>query len=764
MVSTLGRNNITIYMPIPVDTPNNDPENIGNRTYRFANVSTVRIENITIFFISLNFIGKNSIFEAEHVNFHGYLGFMSPLVSVINVTNSQAVIKDCIFQHNMFIRIQSNAVLRVSNCAFISYSHALYSAVFIDNSTLIITGSVTFINNTVGNDQYYSCGGAISSNPGDLTCEQAARSILSITEAYVYFKSNTASSCGGAFYLRCTVMTAFDNASMTLINNAIKSNYNNYGAGGGAIYLIRSHIIVKNSVIQFLNNSAKGAAHGGAIYQTQSNINISEYGAISFVSNAASSLGGAIYDRDRNVISVSKYSRLLFYNNSASQGGAIYLQLSGIIHVGSNSHVEFSHNTAMKFGGAIYAYDQTCLFIFESSSSTVMFRENFAKEGVGMHVYGASIISKECIQQFLCGKNIVSYIPSLNSSLSPVSSNPKRVCPCDMNAKPQCANISSIFVNWHKVYRGELFNISVVVVGYDFGVTIGTVNAGLVPSQGRSKSSLHPDQYRQFLGGSRHIQCSNVSYSLHSNNSGESLHEALFLHTSSVDTIYFYSTEKIKQMLKYYKDSKHRCIDISLLTTPVLINITLLAGCPPGFTLTLIDQLYGCNCFPVLQYNHFKCFIISNAGYLKWNSTVWVNATFNMHNSSESDGILFAHYCPLDYCKSGEKVINLGKDPNAQCANNHAGVLCGGCQTNYSLAIGSSRCIMCSSDSHLALFIFFLAAGLLLVIFILVLNLTVTKGLINGLVLYANILWTLKDVLFPFKQTLTMNIFQTFIA
>ncbi len=456
---------------------------------------------------------------------------------------------------------------------------------------------------------------------------------------------------------------------------------------------------------------------------------------------------------------------MLFYNNSASQGGALYIQLLGIIQIGSNSHVEFRRNTAKKFGGAIYAYDQTCLLRHQESSSAVLFRENIAKEGVGMHVYGASIKSSECYDN--C-QSIVSYIPSLNSSLSPVSSNPKRVCLCDLNGKPQCANISSMFVNWPRVYRGELFNISAAVVGYDFGITVGTVDAGFVPSQKQSISALHPDQYRQFLeSSSGRIQCSNISYSLYSSKTGESLYEALSLHTSSVDVTFSFSKEKVKQMIQRYESIYHHvCIDIDLLTAPVLVNISLLAGCPPGFTLILVDQFYGCNCYPILQNNHFKCFIVNNAGYLKWNSTVWVNATFDKYknNINESDGILLAHYCPLYYCKSNEKIINLERDPNAQCANNHAGILCGGCETNYSLAIGSSRCITCSNDSHLLLFIFFLAAGCLLVIFILTLNLTVTEGHINGLILYANTIWTFKDVLFPFKQTITVSVFQTFIA
>ena len=225
-----------------------------------------------------------------------------------------------------------------------------------------------------------------------------------------------------------------------------------------------------------------------------------------------------------------------------------------------------------------------------------------------MHVYGASIKSWRC----QCGEHIVHYIPSLNSSLSPVSSNPKRVCLCDFNGKPQCANMSSMFVNWFRVYRGELFNISAVVVGYDFGVIVGTVNAGLVPSQKQSKSALHPDQYRQFIRSRGCLQCSNISYTLYSSNTGESLHEALSLHTSSVDVAYSFGKRKVKGMIQQYEDSHHRCINIDLLTAPVLVNITLLAGCPPGFTLILVNQLYGCNCYPVLQNNHFECFIIDN--------------------------------------------------------------------------------------------------------------------------------------------------------
>ena len=762
------RKDVTIYMPITMHIPNEPGNDTGNCTYQFINVSSMRIENVTIFFISLNFTGKDCQLEVEHVNFLGYLGSMSPMVSVIYITYSQAMLNDCTFQQNCFIRIHTNTVLQVSDCTFSSYNHALYSAISVSNSSLKLTGNVTFINNTLGNDliQYrLVCGGAISVNSGFSYFDEVPNSVFIITKAHVNFKNNTAINCGGAIHLRSTQIIIFNNVSMIFTSNTIKSYYNN-GAGGGAMYLEQSQLLAENSVLQFFYNSAKGAAYGGAIYQTRSDINISEYSVVSFIGNTAtSSLGGALYCQDRVSLYIDMCSNLLFYNNSAGQGGAMYVQLFGSIKIGSDSQVEFSSNTAMKFGGAIYVDDQTCLFTFNNSSSTVQFKNNLAKGGVGMNIYGASVKSMACMMRSLCGKNIFRYVPSLNSSLSSVSSNPKRVCLCDSNGKPQCANISSILVNRGKVYRGELFNISVVVVGYDFGVTIGTVNADFVPShdQGHSKPSLHPSQYRQLIGSSEHVQCSNVSYNVYSlNNIQEMLQKTLCLHTSNIDVAYFLSKQTIERMINIYEYFKHTCTDITLLTTPVLINITLLSGCPPGFTLTQKDdRLYGCDCFPVLQNYNFKCSIINNAGYFKWKSTMWVNATYN---KSESQGILLGHYCPLYYCKSGEKNISLGRNPNAQCANNHAGVLCGGCETNYSLAIGSSRCVKCSNDSHLLLFLFFPIAGFMLVIFILVLNVTVTQGLVNGLLLYANILWTYKDLLFPFKQDMKLYALQAFIA
>ena len=186
------------------------------------------------------------------------------------------------------------------------------------------------------------------------------------------------------------------------------------------------------------------------------------------------------------------------------------------------------------------------------------------------------------------------------------------------------------------------------------------------------------------------------------------------------------------------------CIRDSLYTTP-LLNITLLP-CPPGFTL--LGDPPGCDCYPVLTNNAVNCQMISGKGYLSWNGPLWLNIEFNT-TFFTAYKIYLAQYCPFDYCKASEISVNLQADADAQCSFNHAGRLCGGCKENYSLAIGSSHCIHCPNNNNLALLIFFAAAGFLLVFFISALNLTVTQGMINGLIFYANIVWTYQSILLP---------------
>ena len=103
-----------------------------------------------------------------------------------------------------------------------------------------------------------------------------------------------------------------------------------------------------------------------------------------------------------------------------------------------------------------------------------------------------------------------------NTTFSPVTSSVLRACICDENGQPQCANESKIFAIGRAVYPGEIFSVSAVTVGAEFGTTVGEVYTKLLPgsSNASSSASLGDSQQRiQRITSNDH--CIPLHYSLH---------------------------------------------------------------------------------------------------------------------------------------------------------------------------------------------------------------------------------------------------------
>ena len=95
--------------------------------------------------------------------------------------------------------------------------------------------------------------------------------------------------------------------------------------------------------------------------------------------------------------------------------------------------------------------------------------------------------------------------------------------------------------------------------------------------------------------------------------------------------------------------------------------------------------------------------------------------------------------CPLDYCLATSDNISL-ENPDERCANNRSGVICGSCQKNYSIGLGGSKCLQCAYNYPLIWLIpVFAVAGVALVALLLVCNMTISHGTLNGLIFYANV-------------------------
>lgn len=171
---------------------------------------------------------------------------------------------------------------------------------------------------------------------------------------------------------------------------------------------------------------------------------------------------------------------------------------------------------------------------------------------------------------------------------------------------------------------------------------------------------------------------------------------------------------------------------------PLLISITL-KDCPGGFQLS--PDTLSCICHIKLTVNSIGCNI--NDQTVQRKVSYWISTA----DQNDSDIIVHEH-CPYDFCKPDEMNIRLDY-PDEQCSHQRSGVLCGQCQSNLSMVLGSTRCMECSHYWLLVIIPVSILAGLVLVVILTVLNLTVAVGTINGLILYANVVQTNKAVLLP---------------
>ena len=233
------------------------------------------------------------------------------------------------------------------------------------------------------------------------------------------------------------------------------------------------------------------------------------------------------------------------------------------------------------------------------------------------------------------------YSPGIKSSFSAVSSVPMRVCLCHHDLRPHSYSDSAI-----EVYPGEPFTLSAVVVGADFGATVGTVHATLA-------AKLKPaDQHAQWIANPK--VCSQLNYTVFSRNK----HEAIYFTATDtslkrVEKTYCGETVPYDEYLE-----QTEVIDFDLLTRPLLIDITLLGPCPPGFTLS--GDPPGCSCHSKLNESGISCYITNRTGFIAWNGPMWVNASMddpfgNSTGTVQWYTILIAHYCPFDLCKVDAK-------------------------------------------------------------------------------------------------------------
>ena len=581
------------------------------------------------------------------------------------------------------------------------------NVIFIGNSAKYTAGalSCTFSTFIASRNTIIEFINSQSNEAGALFAENSTVKIENNTN--VTFCNNVANFGGAIILMSSSKLTISSGAALSVINNRAESS-------GGAIYAMVSDIVTGDEgdvTLDFTNNSAK--TEGGGVFFLSSNLLIKGNGSINFIGNLASR-GGAIALVSSQIKFLSAYpSNMTFAKNNAREfGGAIYVNPDRLQHL-----QEYINYVNCTYAPCLYSNPYGM-----SSSNSLYFSQNFAKFG-GYDVYGASL--QLCNGSFVNTKN--------NIGPSSVSGSPTRVCKCSRHKQPLCHDPSHIYTT-ENIYPSETFTISVVIVGGEWGITTGIVYANFTHPNAHTELLKPSSQYTQQINS---LQCTELNYNVYSY---QSVQLMLSVNLNLLVSEYYQfcgnSSNYEESICKYF--------------SPLYINLNVLP-CPPGFSLQ--GNPPGCNCLTILSDLGVICSIKKRKTKFYWNTALWMNITIN--------DTVYSETCPFDYCKEVKKI---DYNSDLQCAFNHAGRLCGSCKENYSLAIGSSHCIYCHSNNSLALLIFFAAAGFLLVLFIGILNLTVTDGMINGFIFYANIVLRYQSILFPEKMYSKLFFFKTFIA
>ena len=167
----------------------------------------------------------------------------------------------------------------------------------------------------------------------------------------------------------------------------------------------------------------------------------------------------------------------------------------------------------------------------------------------------------------------------------------------------------------------------------------------------------------------------------------------------------------------------------------------------------MVDDVKGCECICDIKLKSYpiSCNYTTKT-ITKKCTTAWI-AYISIENVS---GYLIYPHCSMDYChppaSTTEINLNVQNGADVQCAHNRSGLLCGTCSPGLCLSLGSSCCLPCHAHWPgilVAIIISSLLAGIVLGTFVLILNLTVVVGTVNGLIFYANIVATNQDKFFP---------------
>ena len=662
----------------------------------------------------------------------------------------------------MYITVLGVSSFSITSCAFNNNNASIGGVIDTFGGRFNIAGAA-FVNNSAAD-----IGGVFWSQQGSFNIEDSSF-IINAAQSYggVLFafqssieivNSEFDHTLGSLYAFNCFLTisgnTKFENCTEPSNKTPASNLHSDNRQEGGAITSFLSTVRF-NGNINFLNNQAR---HGGAILATESTVTLYRGAIITIAYNNATlnGSGGGISLKQSDLvifgtcnisgnhamkgggihatsstITVYQPGTLQFSNNRAVHGSGIHLEVNSKLYVlkyntyGNSNFLVFEENHA-DYGGAVYVKDDTnsgaCSLNIECFMQTfalhqdesvdintenILFSGNNATEQ-GSNIFGGLLdrcipspfaevyqVNEEIRDQYYSGFNYLQNISNIEPHS--ISSLPVRVCFCTSEGEPDCSYQPPPI----KVKKGEAFTVSLVAVDQ----VNHSVDANVISFLNSSSGGFGEGQQTQDVG----TNCTSLTYNVFSPQDNE--------------------------IMKLYADGP---CGSSIPSIQNLYVHFLDCTCPVGFTPSNKSHTKcECVCSMALSSYITNCDSTTNS-VLKENINSWIAYV----NSSSQYFVTYPN-CPFDYCKTDVSInLNLPDGADAQCNNNRRGVLCGACRENFSLSLGSSRCLACHNLWPLELVAIILAAilaGILLVIALLALNMTVAVGLINGFIFYANI-------------------------
>ena len=542
--------------------------------------------------------------------------------------------------------------------------------------------------------------------------------------AYFYFTPQNVSDYRIAFDNVTFIANMGDTGSVleantrqtTFVPNSIHFLMNNVIAIDNTLPGNRSKTVVDNTAtfvfLRIFNVTVKGSDH--------------THGSV-FSHNAPGVfliLGGNIYLK----------GEIEFSDNRAVRGGALSLYDYALLFILEGSRIKFNRNSASEVGGAIYANSlgtgtaPTCVFQIIGPSRVFDFTQigrldlrlrfinNTAVEGgnsIYVHpLYSCSYLPESSLvdvsffyDSSLLYNSVFDIVSSVSNGLPEISSVPYQLCFCTrnetLNPTSMCMSSSTMTIS---IIPGQKFLVHAFPVDRIHNVVSSVIFVDISDNSHRLESAQNTRQLNATV-------CTAMDFNVRgAENTSTSL--SLYIPGSNVN--------------------------------PRLIVEVNLEACPPGFVSNSQGATSFCICDPyvtnVLQ---------SSCNFENYTIARPTNSWLGVIERDNGSDVVYVQSCPIGLCNlnNNSGFVDLTqKDP--LCQPGRTGILCGRCKGDLSVVFGSSECRKCSNFWLFTIF-FYAAVGILLVLFLFLLNITVSQGTLNGVIFYVNILSVDANIIFP---------------